>query len=73
MTLTADTVRLHVRFEGRSEDLALAALGLAPDAGDAELLAALARRYVRPAAALHGYVVVREPQAIIVRPEAFYG
>lgn len=73
MTLITETPRLHVRFEGRSEDLDLAALGLGPSADDAELTAALARRYGRPAAALRDYVVVREPQAIIVRPEAFYG
>src|SRR5687767_10006555 len=30
MTLTTETLRLHVRFEGRSEDLDLAALGLGP-------------------------------------------
>lgn len=73
MTLTAETKRLHVRFEGRSEDLDLAALGLRPDCTDVELSDALARRYGRPVSALREYVVVREPQAIIVRPEAFYG
>ena len=73
MMLATETMRLHVRFNGRSEDLDLAALGLRPDAGDAELRAALARRYDCPADDLAGYVVVREPQAIIVRPVAYYG
>ena len=71
--LMTDTVRLHVRFEGRSEDLDLDTLGLRYDTGDAELRAALARRYDRPADALDEYVIVREPQGIVVRPVAVYG
>lgn len=64
---------LHIRFAGRSEELEPEALGLGPQAGDAELRAALARRYERPLAELDGYTVVREGRAIIVRPIAFYG
>lgn len=71
--LMEDVLTLHVRFEGRSEQLDLAALGLGPDASDAELRAALARRYERPLADFNDYVLVREPQAIILRPIAFYG
>ncbi|HEU5098212.1 MAG TPA: hypothetical protein VFU22_04300 [Roseiflexaceae bacterium] len=71
--LLTETTRLHVRFNGRSEDLALDTLGLGCDAGDNELRAALARRYDCPADALDGYVIVRGPQAIIVRPVAIYG
>lgn len=71
--LTIDTVPLHIRFSGRSEDLDLAALGLPADADDAALRAAIARRYEQPLAALADYVVVREKQAIIVRPAAFDG
>jgi hypothetical protein len=73
MMLTTEMMRLHVRFDGRSEDLDLEALGLGYDAGDAEIRAALARRYDRAVEDLAGYVIVREPQAIIVRPIAFYG
>jgi hypothetical protein len=73
MTIAAETARLHVRFEGRSEDLDLAELGLAPGAADGELRAALARRYDRSLADLAGYVIVREKTAIVLRPEAFYG
>lgn len=73
MTYIAETMRLHVRFAGRSEDLDLDELRLASDASDAELRAALARRYDRAPADLNDYVIVREPQAIIVRPIAFYG
>jgi hypothetical protein len=71
--LTLETPTLHVRFAGRSEELELAALDLTPDVSDGELLQALARRYGAPPAVLTEYVVVREPQAIIVRPIAFYG
>ncbi len=47
--------------------------GLLHDADDATLRAALARRYDCAAEDLAQYVIVREPQAIIVRPVAFYG
>jgi hypothetical protein len=73
MLMTAATARVHIRFEGRSEDLDLAELGLAPGASDAELTAAVARRYGRPAEALADYVVAREAEALIVRPIAYYG
>jgi hypothetical protein len=73
MLLTTEPLRLHVRFNGRSEDLDLETLGLGYDAGDAEIRAALARRYDCVVDELAGYVIVREPQAIIVRPIAFYG
>ena len=71
--LMSNTVRLHVRFDGRSEDLDLDTLGLRHDASDADLRAALARRYDRPADALDEYVIAREPQGIVVRPIAIYG
>ena len=71
--LATDTTLVHVRFDGRSEDLDLAALGMEEGATDAELRTALARHYDRPVADLADYVVVRERQAIIVRPVAIYG
>lgn len=73
MTQLSTAPLLHVRFEGRSEELDFATLALRPSASDAELRAALAKRYDRALSALDGYVIVREPQAIIVRPVAFYG
>jgi hypothetical protein len=73
MLLTTETMQLHVRFNGRSEDLDLGALGLPRDADDATLRAALARRYDCAAGDLAEYVIVREAQAIIVRPVAYYG
>lgn len=69
----AQDLRLHVRFAGRSEELLLTDLDLRADADDAALWSALARRYQCSVSALEGYVIVREPQAIIIRPLAFYG
>lgn len=68
-----DALTLHVRFNGRSEELDFTMLDLRPDAGDAELRAALARRYGCDIRALDEYIVVREKHAVIVRPIAFYG
>jgi hypothetical protein len=73
MMLTRETMALHVRFNGRSEDLDLATLELEHDASDTELRAALARRYDCTIDDLANYMIAREPQAIIVRPIAFYG
>lgn len=73
MTLATTLLRLHVRFEGRSEELEFEALRLRPTASDSELVAALARRYDRKLIDFEHYVIVREPQAVIIRPEAFYG
>ena len=73
MLLVTETLRLHVRFNGRSEELDLAMLGLSRSASDAELWAALARHYDCTLADFADSVIVREPQAIIVRPVAFYG
>jgi hypothetical protein len=73
MMLTTEAVRLHVRFNGRSEDLELATLELGCDASDTELRVALARRYDCAVDDFANYVIAREPQAIIVRPIAFYG
>lgn len=71
--LTDTQTRLHVRFNGRSEELDLATLELQPGVSDVELRTALARRYDCPVADLEDYVIVREPWVIIVRPVAFYG
>jgi hypothetical protein len=70
---TIETMPLHVRFNGRSEVLDFRALDLDQSASDNELRSALARHYDRGVAELDEYVIVREPQAIIVRPVAIYG
>jgi len=64
MMLTTETMRIHVRFNGRSEDLDLATLELGRDASDSELRAALARRYDCAVDDFASYVIAREPQAI---------
>lgn len=71
--LTTETIRLHVRFNGRSEELDLMALDLDSSVSDDELKGVLARRYDLNVADLDEYLIVREPQAIIVRPIAIYG
>jgi hypothetical protein len=68
-----ETRVMHVRFAGRSEDLDLVELKLWPEATDESIRSTLATRYDCTAADLKDYVIVREPQAIIVRPKAIYG
>lgn len=64
---------LHVRLDGQSAELPLAALDLSPEAADQQIKQAVARHFGRPATALGHYVVVRHTGAIVVRPEAIYG
>lgn len=64
---------VHIRVNGRSEELALAELNLQADATDAQIKNAVARHLDLPATSLASHVIVRTSQAIIVRPEAIYG
>ena len=65
---------IHVRFEGRSLDLALHALDLDGPSPDAELERHLARHLDVHPERLGGYVVDRRPSGtVVVRPEAVYG
>jgi hypothetical protein len=64
---------VHVRFDGRSEELTLAMLDLTINATDAQIRQALTGHFDLPANYLDSHVVVRTSQAIIVRPEAIYG
>ena len=77
MTLTGTTTHngtaLHVRFEGRSDELTLGALGLARQDDDQAIKQAVARYYELPAHAFDDYVIARYDHAIILRPEAVYG
>ena len=70
---TAATSLLHVRFAGRSEEFDIAELDLSPEASDIDLRAALAKRYDCGIWDFDGYVIVRDVQAIIVRPIAIHG
>ncbi|GCE49159.1 hypothetical protein EI42_05539 [Thermosporothrix hazakensis] len=64
---------LHVRFNGRSEELSLAALHLGNQATDQEIKRAVTHYLDLPTHILDDYVIVRTDQAVIVRPEALYG
>lgn len=64
---------LHVRFEGRSEEFSLAALNLSDLATDEQIKQAVATHFDRPVWTFEDYVVVRNSEAIILRPEAIYG
>jgi hypothetical protein len=65
---------VHVRFEGRSHDVPLRELDLAPQAGDEALRRALARHLQVPEARLRELVIDRHPSGnLTVRPEAVFG
>jgi hypothetical protein len=64
---------VHVRFDGRSEELTLALLDLNDAATDAQIKQAITGHFNLPSQALDTHIVVRTNQAIIVRPEAIYG
>ncbi|MBO0781925.1 MAG: hypothetical protein J2P37_24155 [Ktedonobacteraceae bacterium] len=64
---------VHVRFDGRSEELRLSGLNLLPGASDEQIKRAVAVHFDLPQRHLDDHVVVRTSQAIIVRPEAVYG
>lgn len=71
MQLANPTV--HLRVNGRSDELTLSTLGLPASATDAQIKVAVARYLDLPATELADHVIVRTSQAIIVRPEAIYG
>ena len=64
---------LHLRLDGRSAELPLAALGLSLAASDSQIKHAVARHLDRPAEALDDHVLVRHDHTIVLRPEAIYG
>lgn len=64
---------LHMRFDGRSTELPLAALDLRFDASDQQIKQTVASHFQLPPHALDEYVVIRSSNAVIVRPEAIYG
>jgi hypothetical protein len=66
--------RVHVRFEGRSWDIAFALLDIGDLSADNEVRAALARYLDVPATKLAPYVVERHANGnITLRPEAVFG
>lgn len=65
---------IHVRFEGMSRQVPLSTLHLAPDASEAEILAALASYFDVAVGRFAPYVVERHENGnITVRPEAVFG
>lgn len=72
MTQILDRV-IHVRFDGRSEELPAKGLDLTNTASDMDIKRRVASHFQLPASHLDNYVVVHNPQAIIIRPEAIYG
>ncbi len=65
---------VHIRFEGRSQDIPLAGLDLGPRSDDGAVKRALARYLDVSEAALRDYVIDRhETGNLTVRPEAVFG
>lgn len=65
---------VHVRFEGRSWDIAFGVLDLGDRSTDDEVRRALARYFDVPVRKLAAYVVERHANGnITVRPEAVFG
>jgi hypothetical protein len=64
----------HIRFDGRSLDVALGDLDIGPETPDAKIKVALARHLEVPAAKLRDYVIDRhETGNLTVRPAAVFG
>ena len=65
---------VHIRFEGRSYDIAEQNLGVQTGMGDRSLKERVARHLEVSFNRLDDYVVDRRPSGdVIVRPEAVYG
>ena len=65
---------VHIRFEGRSVDVAEAQLRIASGMNDLAVKERVARHLDVNAERLFGYVIDRRPSGeLIVRPEAVYG
>ena len=65
---------VHVRFEGRSYDIAEIQLGVTAGMNDTTVKERLAQHFDVKRDRLESYVVDRRPSGdLIVRPEAVYG
>jgi hypothetical protein len=64
---------IHVRFDGRSEELTLSQLNLGSDASDTQIKRTVASHFDLPRNYFDDHVIVRTNHAIILRPEAIYG
>jgi hypothetical protein len=64
----------HIRFEGRSLDVALADLRVSDQSSDREVKQAVARHLELPEVRLHDYVIDRhESGNVTIRPQAVFG
>lgn len=65
---------VHIRFEGRSIDIAEAQLGVAANMSEVAVKERVARHLDVNADRLSDYVLDRRPSGdLIIRPEAVYG
>ncbi|MEG4113256.1 MULTISPECIES: hypothetical protein [unclassified Microcoleus] len=65
---------VHIRFEGRSYDLAENQLGIAAGMSDKAIKERLAKHFDVKGDRFESYVLDRRPSGdLIVRPEAVYG
>ena len=70
----ANTAVLHLRFEGRSRDIALDVLDVGSASNDEAIRGAVARFLDVPASRFAGYVVERHENGnMTLRPEAVFG
>ncbi len=67
------TPSLHLRVDGRSEELELAALDLSLQSPDDQLKRAAERWCNLPQGYLDSFQVARHSTTIVIRPEAIYG
>ncbi|MBV9713255.1 MAG: hypothetical protein JO011_20320 [Ktedonobacteraceae bacterium] len=64
---------IHVRFDGRSEEMSFAQLNLGSDASNTQIKRSVANYFDLPSRSFDEHVIVRTDNAIILRPEAIYG
>lgn len=65
---------VHIRFEGRSYDVAENQLGIVPGMGEKAIKERLAQHFDVKDSRFESYVLDRRPSGdLIVRPEAVYG
>lgn len=64
---------LHIRVNGRSEDVSLERLNLSATASDTAVREALGAYLDKPATHFDEFVIVREGRNLTVRPEAVFG
>jgi hypothetical protein len=71
---TSNSAVLHLRFDGRSRDIALDVLDVGVASGDDTVRSAVARFLDVPTEKLRGYVVERHDNGnLTLRPEAVFG